>query len=213
MILQFITHTNSRFDSLQGAIEALKGGARWIQLRMKESSDEEVESVGRDLLRYCREYGATMIIDDRVELAKRIGADGVHLGRNDMPPTQAREILGESAIIGGTANTFADIERLHNDGVNYIGLGPFRYTTTKTGLSPILGVEGYRKIITECRNRGIELPIVAIGGITRSDIASIMECGISGVALSGTILSADSPQSETSGILEELKLHLDKICK
>ncbi|MFR9646922.1 MAG: thiamine phosphate synthase, partial [Rikenellaceae bacterium] len=177
---------------------------RWIQLRAKDLHDSDVEKIGVELLPICREYNATFIIDDRVELVKKIGADGVHLGKNDMSIKDARAILGERAIIGGTANTLEDIVELTRQGVNYIGLGPFRYTTTKSGLSPILGLEGYREIIEGCRERGIELPIVAIGGIIKDDITQIMECGVTGIALSGSILSAESPKAETAAILDVL---------
>ncbi len=203
-MLQFITHYNDRFDYLSGAVEALEGGCRWIQLRVKGQPDFEVEPIGREMLKRCREYGATFIVDDRVELVRKIGADGVHLGKNDMSIEEARAILGDEAIIGGTANTTDDIVELNRQGANYIGLGPFRYTTTKSGLSPILGLEGYRRIVGDSRERGVTLPIVAIGGITRSDIAEIMECGVTGIALSGTILSAESPRVECAELIKIL---------
>ncbi len=204
-MLQFITHYNNRYDYLGGAMEALEGGCRWIQLRVKGLSDFEVEPLAQIVRDECREYGATFIIDDRVELVRSVGADGVHLGKNDMSISEARKILGSEAIIGGTANTLADIVELNEQGANYIGLGPFRYTTTKDGLSPILGLEGYREIITESRAQGIELPIVAIGGITKADIEQIMACGVSGVALSGTILSAESPKADTAALVQLLE--------
>ncbi len=203
-MLQFITHSNDRYDHYTAAQAALDGGCRWVQLRMKDTPIEEIEAMGVRLSALCREYDAAFIIDDHVELVKPAGAHGVHLGKNDMSPDEARTLLGERAIIGGTANTFADIVELHKQGVDYIGLGPFRFTTTKKNLSQLLGIEGYREILAACRANGIELPIVAIGGIVRSDIADILASGVAGIALSGTILTAASPQAETAAVLREM---------
>ncbi len=203
-MLQFITHYNDRYDYLSGAKEALEGGCRWIQLRVKDQPNSYVEPLGRELLTLCREFGATFIIDDRAELVRQIGADGVHLGKNDMSIEQARQILGAEAIIGGTANTIDDIVELDREGANYIGLGPFRYTTTKSALSPILGLEGYREIVAGCRERGVDLPIVAIGGITAEDVEAIVDCGVTGIALSGTILEAVSPREMTQQFVKIL---------
>lgn len=206
--LQFITHINDRHGYAEGAKMALEGGCRWIQLRMKGASDDEVEDVAKILMPLCREYGATFLIDDRVELVRRIGADGVHLGKNDMPVDEARKILGDEAIIGGTANLFEDIQRLAALGADYIGCGPFRFTTTKEKLAPVLGLDGYRNIISRMRKAEINLPIVAIGGIVRGDIADVMSTGVSGIALSGAILNADNPVSETRELINILKTNI-----
>lgn len=200
-MLQFITHTNEQYDYYTSARAALEGGCRWIQLRMKEADDDTILAVGHRLRTLCNHYGATLILDDKVELVDTIKADGVHLGKNDMPPAEARHQLGDKAIIGGTANTIDDIGHLVASGVNYIGLGPFRFTQTKKKLSPILGIEGYRLILQQCRERGYSLPIVAIGGIELDDIPALMATGISGIALSGTILRAANPIEETQKII------------
>lgn len=203
-MLQFITHTNERYDYYTSAQAALEGGCRWIQLRMKEAGDDEILAVAHPLRALCNRYGATLILDDKVELVSKCKADGVHLGKNDMPPRKARRIIGEKAIIGGTANTIDDIDYLVASGVNYIGLGPFRFTETKKKLSPILGIEGYRHILQACRDKGYTLPIVAIGGITLDDIPRLMTTGIAGIALSGTILNAEKPAEETRKIIESI---------
>lgn len=200
-MLQFITHTNEQYDYYTSARAALEGGCRWIQLRMKEADDDTILAVGHRLRTLCNHYGATLILDDKVELVDTIKADGVHLGKNDMPPAEARRLLGDKAIIGGTANTIDDIGHLVASGVNYIGLGPFRFTQTKKKLSPILGIEGYRHILQQCHERGYSLPIVAIGGIELDDIPALMTTGISGIALSGTILRAANPIEETQKII------------
>ena len=209
---QFISHFNDRYSYLDGIKMALEGGCRWIQLRMKDATDEEVRPIAIKAQKWCKEADAIFIIDDRVQLVKELHADGVHLGKNDMPIQEARQILGDGFIIGGTANTLEDVISHAKAGADYIGCGPFRYTTTKQRLSPILGLEGYRHIIEGMKEtnelgtkaKGISLPIVAIGGITIPDIPDIMKTGVTGIALSGTILSAENPVRETALILEAI---------
>ena len=172
---------------------ALEGGCKWIQLRMKDATDDEVRSVAAEIQPLCKQNEAIFLLDDRVELVRELHADGVHLGKNDMPVDEARRVLGEEFIIGGTANTFEDIERLASQGADYIGCGPFRFTTTKKNLAPVLGIEGYRDIIENMRRAGIDIPVVAIGGITASDIDDILATGVKGIAVSGSVLTAENP--------------------
>lgn len=203
--LQFITHHNERYSYIDSARMALEGGCRWIQLRMKEADEAILESAAITIQRLCREYGATFIIDDNVALTKRIGADGVHLGKNDMPVAEARKMLGERYIIGATVNTFDDIvNALHTATPDYFGCGPFRYTTTKQNLAPILGYEGYRKVISKMRERNIEIPLIAIGGITKGDIPELLRCGVNGIALSGSILNSKNPIKEMTDIVNTI---------
>lgn len=201
MELQFITHYTGRYTYFDSARMALEGGCRWIQLRMKEATEEKVEKEAIRVQDLCRQYGATFIIDDHVALAKKLHADGVHLGKKDMPIAEARKLLGKDFIIGGTANTFEDVQMHYAAGADYIGCGPFRFTTTKKNLSPVLGLEGYRNIVSRMKEAGINLPIVAIGGIAFEDIPAIMQTGVSGIALSGSILRADDPIAETRRII------------
>jgi len=200
--LQFITHATPRYNDIEEIRMALAGGCRWIQLRMKEASDDEVTAVGKTASRLCHEHHATLILDDRVGLCHTIGADGVHLGRHDMPIAEARSILGRHAIIGATVNTPNDLLHAAEAGADYIGCGPFRFTTTKAHLAPVLGLSGYRRIIEAKKRNGIEIPIIAIGGIRRDDIAALADTGVEGIAISGCMVNASDP-------VEEMKL----ICK
>ncbi len=195
-ILQLIT------DTADGVAEALSGGCRWVQLRMKEATDGECVAVARDLLPLCRLYGATLILDDRVHLVHETGADGVHLGKDDMPVAEARRLLGPEKIIGATANTEADVMAAFRSGADYIGLGPYRFTTTKKRLSPILGLEGYRRIMSYCRENGITIPVAAIGGIGLDDLAPLREAGVDGVAVSGLIMKAPDKKLTTKTIID-----------
>lgn len=204
-MIQFISHSNERCSYLDGIRLALEGGCKWVQLRMKDAPDEQVAQLGVQARGLCDCYGAKLILDDRVELVAKTGADGVHLGKNDMPIAQAREILGPGKIIGGTANTFEDIVAHWKSGADYIGCGPFRFTTTKKNLSPILGLEGYRDIVARMKDAGITLPLVAIGGITAEDIPAILETGVDGIAVSGTVLRAEDPAAEMAKLIELTK--------
>ena len=195
--LQFITHYNDAYSYVDSARIALEGGCRWIQLRMKEAAEPLLEETALAVQEMCREYGAIFIIDDNVLVAKRINADGVHLGRNDMPVSQARKILGEGFIIGSTINSFDDLSSVLRDArPDYFGCGPFRFTSTKKNLAPVLGYEGYRILTEKMHKAGIHIPVVAIGGIRKDDVPHILECGVDGIALSGSIINSDDPIEE-----------------
>lgn len=203
-MIQFITHSNTRYDYVEGARLALEGGCRWIQLRMKDAQEVDFLLAAKQIGAMCKEYGATFILDDHVEWVGITGADGVHLGKNDMPVDEARNQLGANRIIGGTANTFEDVERLWRQGANYIGCGPYRFTTTKKNLSPVLGLDGYRHIISKMKAHDINIPVVAIGGILQPDIKDIMATGVSGIAVSGAILNAENPVEEMKSFIDSL---------
>lgn len=233
--LQFITHCTERYSYVDSARIALEGGCRWIQLRMKDADESLLEETALIVQKMCRDYGATFIIDDNVHLVKKIKADGVHLGKNDMPIIEAREILGDDFIIGGTVNTFDDIFKIirntqvgtstssetENNSLsstangqkptaNYFGCGPFRFTSTKKNLAPILGLEGYENIIADMKRNNINIPLVAIGGITKDDISDILKTGVDGIALSGSVLKAENPVEEMKSIVEIFKSFQNK---
>lgn len=203
--VQFITHCTETLSYEQSALLALEGGCKWIQLRMKGASDEEAEPIARRLLEACRQAGATFVLDDRVELCQKIEADGVHLGKNDMPVDEARGLLGEGFLIGGTANTLDDIRRLRRQSADYVGLGPFRFTTTKERLAPTLGLEGYRAIMQGWYEENLRIPVCAIGGIEPADVMPLLDAGVQGVAVSGAVMRAADPAA-----MMQRFLHLDE---
>ena len=206
--MQFITHHNEKYSYVDSARIALEGGCRWIQLRMKDANERLLEETAISIQKMCRNYGATFIIDDNVTLTKKINADGVHLGKNDMPIAEARKMLGEKFIIGGTVNSFNDIlQHLQGAIPDYFGCGPFRFTSTKKNLAPILGCEGYRSIISKIRELNINIPLVAIGGICRDDILELFDCGVDGIALSSSILNASNPTSEMNEITKIITMN------
>lgn len=200
-MLQYITHYSDRFSIPEQVRMVIEGGCRWVQLRMKDASDEEVAKMAREITPICQETGTILIIDDRVEVVMETRVHGVHLGKNDMDPAQAREYLGPHAIIGCTANTAADILALAPLDIDYIGLGPLRHTETKRNLAPVIGLEGYGPIISEVRAKGAEQPIVAIGSVEAGDVAPLLAQGVNGVAVSGAILRASDPVAATESFL------------
>lgn len=200
--VQFITNDFTR-PHWENAELACQGGIKWIQLRVKDTDEETLQMIAEKTQDICVRYGAKLIINDHIVLAQKILADGVHLGLGDTPTSQAREMLDQQYILGGTANTLENIIMHHEAQVDYIGLGPYRHTDTKKNLSPILGLEGYAVLLNQMQSRGITTPIIAIGGIQISDIKPIINSGIYGVAISSLITSSSNPASTAEGIMKE----------
>lgn len=203
--LQYISQaprTGTHLDAIEAVLQA---GGKWIQLRIKNQPETEILPFAKAAQALCESYGAKLIINDFPQLAKAVGSYGVHLGLQDMPILEARKIMAPEQIIGGTANTFEHILQRVAEGAHYIGLGPFRFTRTKENLSPIVGLEGYHKLMEKVRKAGINTPIIAIGGIEAEDIPSILETGIYGIAVSAALTN----QIQTSAVLAEIngKIH------
>lgn len=185
--LQYISQGRDADEQLKNMQEALNAGCRWIQLRFKHAPPHEIKALAQQVKELCASKNAVFIVNDHPQIAQEVDADGVHLGLDDMPVEAARKIMGDEKIIGGTANTFEHILQRHSEGCDYIGLGPFRFTTTKEKLSPILGKEGYALITEKMQQHQIATPVFAIGGIGLNDVASIMRAGVYGIAVSGEI--------------------------
>ena len=198
--LYYISQSTPDRDHVGSIEAACKAGCRLIQLRLKDRSVQEIRTTAFEVRNLCSQYGATFILNDYPGLAKEVNADGVHLGQHDMSPDEARKILGDDKIIGGTANSFDDVWRMANAGVDYLGAGPFRHTETKKNLSPILGVEGYVDLIRQSRQAGIILPVYAIGGILAGDVAELMQTGIHGIAVSGCLTFSNNLEQAVTEI-------------
>lgn len=199
--LQHITQSGiADFDHLQ-QIEAVgKAGVKWTQLRMKDVSTEEFLTVAIQARVLTHQLGMKLIINDNTEVAKACNADGVHLGQNDLSTQEARNLLGANIIIGRTCNTREHIEALHDDHVDYIGLGPFRHTTTKKTLSPLLGLKGYKELVPIARN----IPIIAIGGLNYLDVKDLRSVGVHGVAVASEINQSNTLEDSCSHFLNSL---------
>ena len=185
--LQYISQGAIAQTQLVNIQQALDAGCNWVQLRYKNTTAAEVTRLAGHVKRLCTDYAATFIINDYPHIAKAVDADGVHLGLTDLSISEARKIISSNKIIGGTANTLEDVLQRVEEGCSYVGLGPFRFTTTKEKLSPVLGFEGYKKIMNALAAQQIQIPVYAIGGIVLEDIETIMQTGVYGVAVSGII--------------------------
>ena len=182
--------------------EVLDAGCKWIQLRIKNQDLHNIKNIAIKVQTWCRSYNAFFIINDYVELAQKINADGVHLGKSDMNVAEARNMLNNK-IIGGTANTLSDILEL-KDFVDYIGLGPFKFTKTKKNLGHLLGFDGYRNILEKLNILKLNVPIIAIGGIECGDVSRLISTGVSGIAVSSSIYNASNRQQKVKEFLNYL---------
>ncbi|MDE7180769.1 MAG: thiamine phosphate synthase [Muribaculaceae bacterium] len=204
-MLQFITNAESSAPIAEQVKGFIAGGGRWVQIRMKEASDEEITQVVSAIKPLCIETETFLILDDRVELAKTLDVGGVHLGKEDMLPSKARMLLGPAAVIGVTANTIDDIKAVRSLDVDYVGMGPFAHTLTKKNLAPLLGIEGIRDLCHQMEEMEMVMGRVAVGGIKKEDVAALMEAGVNGIAVSGAIANAANIQKATEEFLEALK--------
>jgi thiamine-phosphate pyrophosphorylase len=202
--LQYISQGETIEDQLRNIHQALDAGCTWIQMRFKNQTTQDTFALAEAVKPLCEEYLATFIVNDNLYLAEQIAADGVHLGLTDTKIDEARALLGTTKIIGGTANTFEDIQNHVQNGCDYIGLGPFRFTATKEKLSPILGLSGYFEILQKMKKNKIEIPVYAIGGITLRDVNPLMETGIHGIAVSGIITESDEKEKLIQQFKEKL---------
>lgn len=202
--LQYISQGDTIKAQLYNIHQALDHGCNWIQMRFKTTNMLELFELAESVKIVCDVYFADLIINDNVHLAKQLDAEGVHLGLSDMNVVEARAILGDSKIIGGTANTLEDVLQRVNDNCDYIGLGPYQFTNTKQNLSPILGLDGYRYILEELKEKEIEIPIYAIGGITLDDVAGIMNTGVHGIAVSGLVTNSTDVKELVKQLNEKL---------
>ncbi len=182
--LHYITQGDSPKEQLENIQRACSSGAELVQLRFRNVSDKKLLNLAKEAREITAHFQTRLLINDHYKIAKEVKADGVHLEKIDSCPTIVRKHVYTWQMIGGTANTLQDCEKLLNKEVDYIGLGPFRFTTTKDNLPPILGVNGYRAIIDELNT---ETPIIGVGGITTADVTAILETGVSGIAASGEI--------------------------
>lgn len=201
-MLQFRTHPSEKYNIIDEVKMVLEGGCRWIQLYMKDSSDEDIKKVTEKIIPLCQEAEAILVIDNRVNITLETKVHGVFLGKAKMPALEAREKLGAGAIIGVTANTAEDIIAYKKIDVDYVELGQFNGSTEN------LSIEDYKSIVSEVRNAGVELPIVAVGEISIDDIDDIMSTGVNGIAMSKTIINAENPVEYTKQVLAKLNNYM-----
>ncbi|MEW6145562.1 MAG: thiamine phosphate synthase [Thermodesulfobacteriota bacterium] len=186
--------------------KALRGGANVVQLREKDTPADEVVELGKALLKLTRKYGVPLIINDSIEAAKEIGADGVHLGEEDAPVDRAREVLGEDKIIG--VSCYGKIERGINaerSGADYVAFGTPFFTPTKPERTPT-SFDVLRVAVSKIKS----IPIFAIGGITSKNVDSVLETGVDGIAVITSVFGAEDPEKAARGLSSIAERYLKK---
>ncbi|MBL1409317.1 thiamine phosphate synthase [Sphingobacterium faecale] len=181
--IQYISSGTTAEEQLENITAVLKKGIDWIQLRFKTEESQSIRQLAQQVKQLQTSYSFTYIINDHIDIAQAVGADGVHLGLQDDSIEVARAALGNKKIIGGTANTLDDVLQRISEGCDYIGVGPLRFTATKQNLSPTLGFEGYQQLVDRLKEIPTP-PLFAIGGVRLADIDPLADIGIYGVAMS-----------------------------
>ena len=208
--LQFITHSNDPEVQLEQVRKACGAGVEWIQVRIKAHSKEEIKELAKQARTITAEHGVMLCINDHLDVALQCKADACHLGKGDMPIASAKALTEGNILIGATCNTIEDIYVSSKAGADYIGLGPYRFTTTKEKLSPELGIEGYKSIIDQMGAKNITTPIIAIGGIEVNDVKSVINTGVQGIAISSAIINAENWKEQVASFQNELTTTKEK---
>ncbi len=211
--LHYITRETRGQDIIKDVELACKGGVRWVQLRLKKTNENEIISIAKEVKTICKKFSAVFIVNDYVNVAIEVDADGVHLGKQDMTISDARKLLGEEKIIGGSTNSFEDILKAIEYDADYVGLGPFCFTTTKENLNPVLGEAGIRTIMEKLKRAKIKIPVIAIGGIQLGDVENLMDAGIYGVAVSSAINNSANIEEEAKKFVSVLALKNTLVAK
>jgi thiamine-phosphate pyrophosphorylase len=182
----------SRFSHFELAERAIDGGADTIQFRDKTRGARELVQVAVAIARLCHERNVVFIVNDRVDVAIAAGADGVHLGRRDLPLGAARRLAGPGMIIGGTASTLEEAMASQDDGADYVGFGHIYPTSSKVKRGAPMGPDSLRGV-----SRALRIPIVAIGGIDQSNFLPVFEAGAWGIAVISSVCATEDPAAAT----------------
>ncbi|WP_222268200.1 thiamine phosphate synthase [Modestobacter marinus] len=198
--LHVLTDARGGPTALAAVQAAVAAGAPVVQVRAKGSTDRQLYAFARAVVEVCAPAGATCLVNDRVDVALAAGADGTHLGADDLPLAAARRVAGPGHLLGGTARDPERARLLVAEGADYLGVGPAWPTTTKTGLPDALGPAGVRAVAT-----AVDVPVIAIGGVTAARVADLLAAGAAGVAVVGAVSAAPDPGAATRELLRALR--------
>ena len=179
--------------------EALKGGVRGVQLREKDLSGRELYELAYDLRKLTAKYAARLIINDRVDVALAVEADGVHLGLNSLPIHRARKIIGDGMLIGFSCHNQINAIMAQENGADFITFGPVYYTPSKASYGEPVGVDKLETV-----SHLLDIPVLALGGIKQENINEVLATGASGIALVSAIIASENPRSETASMVSML---------
>lgn len=167
-----------------------------MQLRLKVGTDRDRWSLATDMVALCRASGAQLVVNDRADIAVAAGADGVHLGAEDLPVSAARAIVGPGALIGATCRDAEQARRAEADGADYLGVGPAFATSTKSDLPEALGPEGVARVAA-----AVDIPVIAIGGVTATRAVALLEAGAWGVAVCASVFGVADPRAAVEALV------------
>ena len=193
-------------DSLIVAEAALEAGAPTLQVRLKSGTDGDRYRLAHAIAERCQAAAATCLINDRADLAVAVDADGVHVGADDLPVPVVRRIVGPGALVGGTARDPDTARRLVGEGASYLGVGPTFATTSKTGLPDPIGVAGVRAVVD-----AVDVPVIAIAGITADTVEAVMATGAWGVAVIGAVVDSPDPHTATHDLMLAVTMAVDAL--
>jgi len=196
----FITDSSFGWTHEQLAEMALRAGIKVIQFREKKMSTKRMFEIAKKLRKLTEDYDAILIINDRVDLALAVGADGVHVGQDDLPAEVVREIF--DGIVGVSAHTVEEAKKVEKY-ADYLGVGPVFATKTKKDAKEPIGIEGLRKNV-----QAVNIPVVAIGSINRNNVLDVLKTGVAGVAVISAIAGAENPEEEAKKLLEIVRNYL-----
>ena len=200
-------HIQDRFGHLDLAVKAASGGADVVQYREKRPlTTRELLATAASMRQALAPTSCRLIVDDRADVALAVAADGIHLGRDDLPVTHARQMLGAGVIIGGTANSLQEALAVAATGVDYLGVGPIYGTRTKANPAPVMGLETLAAIVL-----AVEIPVIAIGSITAARVGEVMATGAYGVAVVSAVVNDADPAAATARCREAVDLALARI--
>lgn len=203
----YISDGETEESQLYNIKSALDVGIKCIQFRFKNAEHQQRQHTAEKVKFLCDEYKCTLIINDHIDIALDLDANGVHLGLSDTSIDIARKLM-PNKIIGGTANTLQHIIQRNREGCDYIGLGPYRFTVTKRKLHPILGIDNYKIILSDCVRMQLSTPIIAIGGIQLDDIEELLRFGVYGIAYSSLINNSNDKKQTALTINNLLYGHI-----
>ncbi|MBC7758889.1 MAG: thiamine phosphate synthase [Phormidesmis sp. FL-bin-119] len=173
---------------------ACKAGANWIQYRCLKKTDDDLIYELHQVASICDDWGATLILTDHYHLLDKVDAQGVHIENMSADFQEIRKIISDEKTLGASANSIEDIQRAYASGaVDYIGCGPFSHTNTKPNNYPLLGIDGYRSIAEKMQQKQIDIPVLAVGGVTIFNVEALFSTGIYGIAVSEAVNLSDDP--------------------
>jgi thiamine-phosphate pyrophosphorylase len=198
--LHLVTDTRDGRDPLPEVVAALHAGVDWVQVRAKGCSDRDLFELTVRVLEQARPYDATVVVDDRADVALAAGAHGVHLGADDLPVREVRRILGPDLLLGATAREPVAARAAVAAGADYLGVGPAFGTSTKAGLPDPLGVDGVARTAN-----AVDVPVIAIGGVDRERLPGLLAAGVHGAAVVSAVSQAADPAAAATALLQTVR--------